>query len=631
MIFRIFRVNSLKRKVFATAALMVLVPMLCVIVLLNQTLEKKSAEDFLDRAEGEMTHITVMINTFFEAIADDLTLMGTHPAVLRADDSIHNYVNSKTDIPNKDVKRSPVEADIYSFLALMRRTHPDYDATTYGSKEGNYVAGRDTAIVVKGFDPRKRPWYIAGMAAKGQAAIGKVAISSTNDYILYMGKAFQGREGDFSYAVGISVKLNRLTDKINQVKIGETGNLVLTEADGTVLVHPRKELLGKNIDGLKVPALSATIKRGQGVTNFTLDGVAKVATVMTVPGSGWRIAAVIEKSEIQASARKMMLMVSLLGAVFTGLAIGVGYFLASRISRPVQDVAGILKQTAQGDFSHKIDARYERNSDEIGMLAGSFNQFIRKVSETIGNILSASSQVARGSGQIADTAQTLSQGSMKQAASVEEVSATVEQMAGAIQSNANNAVQTEAISLKAAEDAEEGGHAVEETVAAMREIAGKIVIIEEIARQTNLLALNAAIEAARAGDAGKGFAVVAAEVRKLAERSQTAAGEISTLTGQSVSVAEKAGELLARIVPSIRKTADLVQEISSSSREQANGAEQVTSAVNQLTSVIQQNAAASEELASMADQLSSQAVYLSDSIAYFRLSSQENENQPQGR
>lgn len=87
----------------------------------------------------------------------------------------------------------------------------------------------------------------------------------------------------------------------------------------------------------------------------------------------------------------------------------------------------------------------------------------------------------------------------------------------------------------------------------MRQISEKIQVINEISRQTNLLALNAAIEAARAGEQGKGFAVVAAEVRKLAERSQSAASEIITLTKNSVSVAEDAGKLLEQIVPEIRK------------------------------------------------------------------------------
>ena len=131
--------------------------------------------------------------------------------------------------------------------------------------------------------------------------------------------------------------------------------------------------------------------------------------------------------------------------------------------------------------------------------------------------------------------------------------------------------------------------------------------------------MNAAIEAARAGEHGKGFAVVAAEVRKLAERSGTAAAEISDLSSSTVSVADQAGQMLVKLVPDIQRTAELVQEISAASNEQNAGAEQINKALQQLDQVIQQNASASEEMASTSEELSSQAEQLQSTIAFFRL------------
>jgi methyl-accepting chemotaxis protein len=206
---------------------------------------------------------------------------------------------------------------------------------------------------------------------------------------------------------------------------------------------------------------------------------------------------------------------------------------------------------------------------------------------------------------------------------MEEMNATVTQ-------NADNAKETAAIAEKAAKDAQEGGESVAATVRAMKDIAEKIGIIEEIARQTNMLALNAAIEAARAGDAGRGFAVVAAEVRKLAERSQTAAKEIGGLSGSSVEIAEKAGELIEAIVPGIQKTSELVQEINASSAEQADGIQQVTKAIQQLDQVIQQNASATEEMSSTSEELAGQAEQLRDVSSFFKIETdqkQSGENQ----
>jgi methyl-accepting chemotaxis protein len=195
----------------------------------------------------------------------------------------------------------------------------------------------------------------------------------------------------------------------------------------------------------------------------------------------------------------------------------------------------------------------------------------------------------------------------------------MEEMASNIRQNADNAMMTEKIAMKSAQDARETGKAVSETISAMKQIAQKITIVEDIAGKTDLLALNAAIEAARAGEFGKGFAVVASEVRKLAERSRKAAGEIGTLSASSVEIADRAGGMLNKLVPDIQRTAELVQEITSSSSEQDKGAVEVNKAIQQLDQVIQQNATASEEMASTTEELSAQADHLRHAIEFFKV------------
>jgi methyl-accepting chemotaxis protein len=273
-----------------------------------------------------------------------------------------------------------------------------------------------------------------------------------------------------------------------------------------------------------------------------------------------------------------------------------------------------LEKMADADLT--VDLPLVSDRDTMGK---SLRGLKAKMTGLIGEIVRSAYQVRSGAMQLTDTSATLNQGATEQAASAEEASSSIEEMVANIRQNADNAMQTEKIAILSAEKGSEGGRAVRATVVAMKEIAGKIQIIEEIARQTNLLALNAAIEAARAGEHGKGFAVVAAEVRKLAERSQQAAGEISELSGNSVDIAEEAGNMLEIIVPDIQKTAELVQEISAASKEQDAGAEQINKSIQQLDQVIQKNAAATEEMASTSEELSAQAEHLQQMVAVFKL------------
>ena len=417
--------------------------------------------------------------------------------------------------------------------------------------------------------------------------------------------------------LGLPLDLGSFAQRIvSKVSIGKTGYPIIMNAAGLVIAHPDKDKIFK-LDAAATDWGKKMLASPSGsVIYYKLDGVDKVMTFVKNDTYGLVVSTSISISDINASAIGMAFMMLLAGLAGVALAaIIIALFMGNRL-KPLMAASDMADRLAGGDLDVVMPRAHR---DEIGLLLLSMGKMVGKLRDVVATVKSGAANVSAGSQQISSTAQQMSQGATEQASSGEEVSSSMEEMAATTRQNTDTASTTEQLSRRAANDALEGGKVVGETVQAMKKIASSISIIEEIARQTNLLALNAAIEAARAGEAGKGFAVVASEVRKLAERSQKAAGEIAVLSKESVGVAEKAGGLLNRIVPDIQKTAELMQEISSASREQSTGTEQVTKAVMQLDSVVQQNSAASEELAASAEELSGQANALQDAIAFFKL------------
>lgn len=246
-----------------------------------------------------------------------------------------------------------------------------------------------------------------------------------------------------------------------------------------------------------------------------------------------------------------------------------------------------------------------------------------------GNLRLVSTEVAASAGQVSNASQSLAEGASEQAASIEQTSASLEELASMTRRHTDNSQKANQLSKETRTAADKGMgdmQLMNSAMAAIKsssdDIANIIKTIDEIAFQTNILALNAAVEAARAGEAGMGFAVVADEVRNLALRSAQAAKETAvkiedaiTKTSQGVVLSQKVTETLNDIARKTRQVDDLAAETAGASAEQSQGIAQINTAIGQMDKVTQNNAANAEESAAAAQQLHSQAAIMNQSVA----------------
>ncbi len=301
---------------------------------------------------------------------------------------------------------------------------------------------------------------------------------------------------------------------------------------------------------------------------------------------------------------------------------------AAEQARVVQAVAEGLRNLASGNLAARIAMPF---AGEYEQLRTDFNLAAGKLEDTMKSVLSATSGISTGAGEISQAADDLSKRTEQQAASLEETAAALEEITATVRKTAQNAKEASAIVSTAKSAAQDGGRVVESAIAAMsqieqssRQITDIIGVIDEIAFQTNLLALNAGVEAARAGDAGKGFAVVASEVRALAQRSSEAAREIKTLikasgehVGAGVKHVDESGHALKRIVDQVVEINALVTEMAQAAQQQSTGIEEVNTAVSQMDQVTQQNAAMVEQSTAAARNLATETAELSRLVSFF--------------
>ncbi|WP_083657279.1 methyl-accepting chemotaxis protein [Paenibacillus sp. FSL R5-0766] len=369
------------------------------------------------------------------------------------------------------------------------------------------------------------------------------------------------------------------------------------------------------------------------------------------------------------------------------VAIFIAFFIASIISRPIKKMNEAAMAIANGDLTGETIVL--KNKDELGTLAASFNTMSGNLRSMIESVSMTSEQVAasseellasaeqntQASEQISETVEELAVGTSDQVDIVKRSSQAMNEMALGSEQIAELAQSVSVSAVDAANQSSEGNMIIQQAVEQMGSVRNSIAsltelvtglgersaeigtiteVINNIARQTNLLALNAAIEAARAGEHGRGFAVVAGEVRKLAEESSTSAQRITDLvqliqkdtdhavqavkvnsseTEAGIEMVTAAGQAFEQISDAVNKVAGEIQEVSAGSEEMSASTTEVVGYVSQISNIAgeaaggvhnvsaatQQQLASMEEIASSAGSLSKMAEELQEQINKFKV------------
>lgn len=442
------------------------------------------------------------------------------------------------------------------------------------------------------------------------------------DKTLMFVNARMENEGVFLGTAGVGIDPDKIIQEFKKRKITDNSQLWLIDPNGNIKMSQNAEEINSDLKNF-IPAnyVSQVLKSNiSGVIDDVLINDEKnELAYMQVGNTGFYIVVVSPINELMYLLSPIAYNTLVFGIIFLVITIIIVILITKSITKPIIDLTKYANEFAAGDLTSNLSKELIDRVDEMGRLAQAFKSMREKIAEIIKQVKVSSAKVTEGGKNLNQSALALSERTIQQASSAEEVSASIEEMSANITQNAENSAQTEKIVNQAANDTQKGGDIVKQTVEAINTIYDNVIVIEDIAFQTNILALNAAVEAARAGENGKGFAVVAAEVRKLAERSKISAGKINELANNSVKVAGDAGKIFTNLVPDIKKSYELVQEISSASREQDIGTSQITNAILELDKLTQANANAVENFSQLTKEFAIEAEEMQRAVSYFKI------------
>ena len=534
------------------------------------------------------------------------------------------------------ISRSPIMASgnreaMVSYIISELNNNKLYENIFWTDAQGNYldthgVAGNST----------NRPYFASAIA--GNTFITDPILSPVSGKLVVVIATPIKAEGRIVGILAGSISIDEVEKRILGIKVAQTGYAYVLQKDGTVIIHPNKELVVNKSNVLtndpNAPlALKAAVEKmingEKGLSSYNYLGEEKYLAYAPIIGTSWAIGTSVPAAEARVQLRNFAwISISTIVTVLI-VASFVILLTAARIAKPLQTLEKVASRVARGDLSiTHIDVT---SQDELGRLARGFETMVGNLRNLVSKISTSSEQVAASAEEMTASADQSAQAANQVAGSISDVSkgmdeqwtvanatsVVVRQMSASIQQIAANVSEVAAQSAQAATKANAGNNSVDKAVSQMASIEqtvlssagvvanlgerskeiGQIVdTISGIAGQTNLLALNAAIEAARAGEQGRGFAVVAEEVRKLAEQSQEAAKKIAILISEIQGDTNKAVIAMDSGTREVKLGAEVVNASGQAFQEIATLVTQVSGQVSEISSAIDQMASDSEQI-----------------------------------